>query len=140
MLTQNFLIGIVFYSLLYYLPIYFQTALYKDILTSAALLVPLVIAQAVASALSGQYISRLGRYGEVIWLGYIMWVVGTGLHFLFNRTIPAVGIVFILIVEGFGVGLVFQPSKSSPSSSSSDCPGLPKDMASRTSQHDTLET
>lgn len=112
MLTQNFLIGIVFYSLLYYLPIYYQTARQMDLLTSAALLVPIVIPQAIASALSGQYISRTGRYGEVIWLGYICWVIGTGLHILLDRDIAVVAIVFILIVEGTGVGLVFQPSMS----------------------------
>lgn len=110
MLTQNFLIGIVFYSLLYYLPIYYQSARQMGLLTSAALLIPVVIPQAIASALSGQYISRMNRYGEVIWLGYICWTIATGLHCLFDRTIPIVGIVFILIVEGVGVGLVFQPS------------------------------
>ncbi|KAH8890562.1 MFS general substrate transporter [Thozetella sp. PMI_491] len=110
MLTQNFLIGIVFYSVLYMLPIYFQTAHQLDLLTSAALLVPIVIPQAVASALSGQYISRFKRYGEVLWAGYICWVIGTGLHFLFTQSFPVGAIVPILMVEGAGVGLVFQPT------------------------------
>lgn len=110
MLTQNFLIGIVFYSLLYYLPIYYQTVRQMSLLDSAALIVPLVIAQAIASALSGQYISHFGRYWEVILTGYVCWVIGTSLHCIFSRDIPAVGIVFVLIVEGFGVGLVFQPT------------------------------
>jgi MFS family permease len=111
MLTQNFLIGIVFYSLLYYLPIYYQSARQMDLITSAALILPLVIAQSIASILSGQYISRIGRYGEVIWVGYICWTIGAGLHLLFTKSIPTVAIVFILAVEGVGVGLVFQPSK-----------------------------
>ncbi|KAF1809991.1 MFS general substrate transporter [Eremomyces bilateralis CBS 781.70] len=110
MLTQNFLIGIVFYSVLYYLPIYYQSARQMGLLTSAALLIPIVIPQAIASALSGQYISRMNRYGEVIWLGYICWTIATGLHCLFNRTLPVVAIVFILVIEGVGVGLVFQPT------------------------------
>lgn len=111
MLIQNFLIGIVFYSLLYYLPIYFQTARHESVLTSAALVLPIVIPQAIASALSGQYISRMKRYGEVIWIGYICWVIGTALHCAFSRTFPLAAIVVILIIEGTGVGLVFQPSK-----------------------------
>jgi len=111
MLTQNFLIGIVFYSLLYYLPMYYQSARQMSLLTSAALIIPIVIPQAIASAASGQYISRMKRYGEVIWLGYICWTIGTALQCIFNRTTPIVAIVFILIVEGVGVGLVFQPSK-----------------------------
>jgi uncharacterized membrane protein len=66
MLIQNFLIGIVFYSLVYIFPIYFKTAREMSILVAAALIVPIVMPQAIASALSGQYISRMGRYGEVI--------------------------------------------------------------------------
>lgn len=111
MLVQNFLIGIVFYSLLYFLPIYYQTARQMGLIESAALILPIVIPQAVASALSGQYISRMKRYGEVLWLGYICWTIGTGLHCIFSRTTSVVAIVFILAVEGTGVGLVFQPSK-----------------------------
>ncbi|KAK4446636.1 MFS general substrate transporter [Podospora aff. communis PSN243] len=110
MLIQNFLIGIVFYALVYILPIYFQTAREMSILVSAALIVPIVMPQAIASALSGQYISRMGRYGEVIWTGYILWVIGTGLHIAFSRTFPLAAIIVILVVEGFGVGLVFQPT------------------------------
>jgi MFS family permease len=110
MLAQNLLIGIVFYSLLYYLPIYYQSARQMSITASAALILPLVIAQSIASILSGQYISRMGRYGEVIWLGYACWTLGAGLHLLFSRSSSTVGIVFVLIVEGFGVGLVFQPT------------------------------
>lgn len=111
MLIQNFLIGIVFYSLLYYLPIYYQSARRMSLLTSAAMIIPIVIPQAIASALSGQYISRRKRYGEVLWTGYICWVIGTALHCIFSRTLSVVAIIFILIVEGVGVGLVFQPSK-----------------------------
>ncbi|KAH9897582.1 major facilitator superfamily domain-containing protein [Xylariomycetidae sp. FL2044] len=95
MLTQNFLIGI--------------SARQMDLIASAALILPIVIPQAIASALSGQYISRMGKYGEVIWTGYICWVLGAALHCIFGRSTSAVAIAFILIVEGTGVGLVFQP-------------------------------
>ncbi len=111
MLIQNFLIGIVFFSMLYYLPIYFQTAREMSVLASAALVVPIVMPQAIASALSGQYISRMGRYGEVIWTGYTFWVIGTSLHIAFKRTFPLAAIVVIFMVEGAGIGFVFQPSK-----------------------------
>ncbi|CAK7239595.1 MAG: hypothetical protein STHCBS139747_001026 [Sporothrix thermara] len=111
MLVQNFLIGIVFYSLLYYLPIYFQTARQYGRIASAALVLPIVVPQAVASAASGQYISRRGRYGEVIWLGYGLWTLGTALQCLFaRRGFPIAGVAVVLAVQGCGVGLVFQPT------------------------------
>jgi hypothetical protein len=102
MLAQNFLIGVVFYSLMYYLPIYYQSARGFDLLESAALLIPIVMPQAIASALSGQYISRRKRYGEILWSGFFCWVTAAALHCVFNTSTPITAIVFILVVEGVG--------------------------------------
>jgi MFS family permease len=109
-LIQNFLFGIVYYSHLYYLPIYYQNARQFSPLLSAALTIPFVAAQSFASILSGQYVSRMKRYGEIIWIGYALWFLGTGLILLFNRTTPRWEIVVILVIEGVGVGNVFQPT------------------------------
>lgn len=111
MFVQNFLVGMVYFSMLYYLPIYFQTSRGLSLLSSAALLTAMVLPQAMASAGSGQYISRLGRYGEVIWAGYFLWTLGAGLNILFSRTVNLGTIVAAICLAGIGVGLVFQPSK-----------------------------
>jgi hypothetical protein len=109
-LIQNFLFGIVYYSHLYYLPVYYQNVrLYSPIL-SASLTIPFVAGQSLFSVLSGQYVSRLKRYGEVIWVGYGLWTLGAGLVLLFDRTTPQWQMVIILFVEGVGVGNVFQPT------------------------------
>ncbi|KAK4498724.1 hypothetical protein PRZ48_009234 [Zasmidium cellare] len=109
MLSQNFLFGMAYYSELYYIPLYLENVRGYTPLVSAALTVPLVIAQASISAVSGQYISRMGRYGEVLWSGFAMWVLGAGLMIMFNRGTSIVAIVFINLVTGLGVGNVFQP-------------------------------
>lgn len=109
-LVQNFLLGIVYYSHLYYLPVYYQNACLFSPVRSAALTIPLVAAQALSSIASGQYISRTHRYGEVIWTGYALWTLGAGLVILFSRTTPSYVIILALIVEGAGVGCVFQPT------------------------------
>jgi hypothetical protein len=111
LLSQNFLFGFVYYASLYYLPLYYQTARRWDELESAALVVPIVVGQSVTSVLSGQYISKGRRYGEVLWFGYATWTLAAGLRCLFGRTTPPVAIVFILLLEGAGVGCTFQPSK-----------------------------
>lgn len=98
-----------YYSELYYIPLYLENVRGFTPLVSAALTVPLVIAQASISAVSGQYISRMGRYGEVLWSGFAMWVLGAGLMIMFNRGTSIVAIVFINLVTGLGVGNVFQP-------------------------------
>lgn len=75
MLAQNFLFGAVYQSYLYYLPMYLQNAHRYSPLMSAAIAIAVVGTQAVSSILSGQYISRMKRYGEVIWVGFGMWTL-----------------------------------------------------------------
>jgi MFS family permease len=110
LLLQNFLFGIVYYSQLYYLPLFFQNARRMSPITSAVLLLPITAAQMTLSILSGQYISRRERYGEVIWLGFFLWTIGVGLTCMFDLSTPIAVIVVILFVQGAGVGLIFQPT------------------------------
>jgi predicted MFS family arabinose efflux permease len=109
-LVQNLLFGIVYYSHLYYLPIYYENARKFSPLLSAVLTIPFVAGQSVFSILSGQYVSRTKRYGEIIWSGYVLWTLGCGLVLLFDRSTPKWKIVVFLIIEGAGVGFVFQPT------------------------------
>ena len=72
---QSFLLGAVYQSNLYYLPLYYQNARGWSPIVSAALTCPMVIFQSLASIASGQYISRCRRYGEVIWVGFGLWTL-----------------------------------------------------------------
>jgi MFS family permease len=110
MLLQNVFFGVVYYSQLYYLPLFFQNARRMSPLLSAALLLPITCAQMAASILSGQYISRRERYGEVIWFGFFLWTLGVGLTCIFDLNTPISAIVIILFVQGVGVGFIFQPT------------------------------
>lgn len=89
---------------------YYQNARQWNAWVSAALTIPIVVSQSISSVLSGQYISRTKRYGEVLWAGYVAWTIGAGLRCLFGKTTSPIAIVFILLVEGLGAGLTFQPS------------------------------
>lgn len=86
-LIQNFIFDIVCYSHLYYLPIYYQNTRQFSPLSSAALTIPFVAGQAIFSILSGQYVSRTKRYGEVIWTGFALWTLGDGLILLSSRAL-----------------------------------------------------
>lgn len=74
-LVQSFLLGAVYQSYLYYLPMYFQNARQYSVLDSAAISTSLMVLQAVASISSGQYISQYKRYGEVLWFGFGIWTL-----------------------------------------------------------------
>lgn len=75
LLTQSFLFGAVYQSYLYYVPLYLQNAHQYSVIQSAAIYVALVVCQSVFSIISGQYISRVQRYGEVIWAGFGLWTL-----------------------------------------------------------------
>ncbi|KAL4749966.1 hypothetical protein BDW72DRAFT_176802 [Aspergillus terricola var. indicus] len=107
---QSFLLGAVYQAYLYYLPLYYQNARGWSPIVSAALTSPLVACQSVSSVLSGQYISRYKRYGEVIWFGFGMWTLGAGLTLLFRTTTHPAAIAVIVAITGVGVGCTFQPT------------------------------
>jgi MFS family permease len=98
------------YNYLYSLPLYYQNVRRYTPLKSALMTLPLVLAQSFASIMSGQYISRTKRYGEVIWVGFFLFTLGTSLTTLFTRTIPTYGIILTLITLGYGNGNCFQPT------------------------------
>ena len=110
MLLQSFLLGVCYYSYLYYLPIYYQNVKGYSVLMSAVLLLPLVISQACFSVISGQYISRLNRYGEILWFGFGIWTLGAGLLIHCDRNTTAGMISGFCILIGVGVGFTFQPT------------------------------
>lgn len=72
---QSFLLGAVYQSYLYYLPLYYQNGRGWSAIVSASLTAPMVACQSISSICSGQYISRLKRYGEVIWVGFGCWTL-----------------------------------------------------------------
>jgi MFS family permease len=110
MLIQSFLFGAVYQSYLYYLPLYFQNVRQDSVIVSAAFTACMVTVQSISSISSGQYISRMGRYGEVIWVGFGSWTLGSGLMLYYNRDTHPGLIVIPLIFVGIGVGFIFQPT------------------------------
>lgn len=73
-------------------------------------MVPIVIAQATCSIVSGRYISWRKHYSEVLWSGFLMWTLGSGLSVLFDEDVhPAICVVALVLV-GIGVGFTFQPT------------------------------
>ncbi|OJJ05495.1 hypothetical protein ASPVEDRAFT_86841 [Aspergillus versicolor CBS 583.65] len=107
---QSFLLGAVYQAYLYYLPLYYQNARGWSPIVSAALTAPLVSCQSITSVLSGQYISRQKRYGEVIWFGFGIWTLGAGLMLLFKTTTHPAVIAVIVGIAGIGIGCTFQPT------------------------------
>jgi hypothetical protein len=74
-LIQSFLFGAVYQSYLYYVPLYLQNAHQFGLIKSALIWVPLFAIQSIVSVLSGLYISKFKRYGEILWAGFGLWTL-----------------------------------------------------------------
>jgi MFS family permease len=110
MLGQSFLLGMSYYSYIYFLPLYFQNVRGETPLIAACLQLPLVVAQTIASTAAGFYVSYFGRYLEVIYSGFAIWTLGGGLLVMADRTISLGLVSLYLAIIGIGTGFVFQPT------------------------------
>jgi hypothetical protein len=75
LLIQSFLSGAAYQSNLYFIPLYLQNPRQYGTLQSAGFIAALSFTHATFSVLSGQYISRVHRYGELLWAGYGIWTL-----------------------------------------------------------------
>ena len=110
MMVQSFLVGTVYYTYIYFLPLYFQNVRGMTPLMSAVMQLPLVVIQSIVSTSAGYYISRRNRYIEVIWFGFGIWTLGAGLLILANDTIHLGLVALFLMIVGCGTGCTFQPT------------------------------
>lgn len=110
MMAQSLCLGMAYQSYLYFLPLYFQNVRGKSALISACLQLPLVCSQSMASISGGLYMSKFNRYGELIWLGFGCWTLGSGLFIMSGRDISLGLIALFEIFIGVGTGLTFQPT------------------------------
>ncbi|KAJ5682720.1 hypothetical protein N7462_005885 [Penicillium macrosclerotiorum] len=107
---QSALYNAVWQVDMYFLPIYFQDVRGYSPLRSAALILPLLLMQSVAGVISGPLMTKLARYGPVLYSGMALWTLGAGLKLLFNQTTSIGTYVIVLIIEGAGIGFVLQPA------------------------------
>lgn len=110
LLTQNFFFGIPYYSLLFFIPFYFETVRGLTIIHTSLFILSITITQITFSILAGQIISRVKHYFFVLWFGYLMWMIGVGLFLSFSLTSSDAGCIVSLCCIGIAAGSTFQTS------------------------------
>lgn len=108
-LVHFFITGIVYWSDIYYLPLYYQNVRGYSPLMSGVMILPLVVAFSIGSSTSGIIISRVGKCNGVLRMGYILWAAGAGGRIALHRTSHIAVMVVVQIIEGIGIGFCFQP-------------------------------
>ena len=99
--------GMVLWCLLYYLPLYYEAVkAYNPIIVGIAVF-PETFTVAPASVLVGFAVSITGRFRWAIWSGWSLTVLGMGLLYLLGPETSVPAFVFLNLVPGLGMGLLF---------------------------------
>ncbi|RMZ85099.1 hypothetical protein DV738_g70, partial [Chaetothyriales sp. CBS 135597] len=99
--------GILLWCLLYYQPLYYEAVKgYKPVIAGIALF-PSTFTVAPIAVISGFSITKLNRYRWCIYAGWAMTTLGCGLLVLLDVDTTIAQFIFINIVPGIGLGLLF---------------------------------
>jgi hypothetical protein len=75
-------------------------------------MLPVIITASVSSIGAGFFMARVGRYLPLVVAGLAVASLATGLRCTFDRATGLGPIVGILLMEGIGIALTLQPSRS----------------------------
>jgi EmrB/QacA subfamily drug resistance transporter len=106
--AMGFIVGLALFGAITYLPLYLQVVKGRSPTNSGLTLVPLMGGLLVTSILSGQLISRYGRYKPFPILGT---AIITGAVFLLSRLTvhtPMWKTIAAMVILGLGLGMVMQ--------------------------------
>jgi predicted MFS family arabinose efflux permease len=101
-----FFLGMGLFGMFLYLPLYLQAVLGMSAAASGSLFTPLVFAMIGASVVSGQIVSRTGRYKVIAVLGALGSASGMMMLALLGADATTSAIVFDLVIVGLGFGCV----------------------------------
>ncbi|KAL8649797.1 MAG: hypothetical protein Q9210_004187 [Variospora velana] len=99
--------GMILWSLLYYLPLYYEAVKGFSPIISGIALFPETFTVAPTCVVVGILITVTGRYRWAIWSGWVLTVLGTGLLYKLDVNVSTVGWVFLNLVGGLGMGMLF---------------------------------
>ena len=99
--------GMILWSLLYYLPLYYEAVKGESPIMSGVSLFPQTFTVAPASVVVGILVSITGRYRWAIWSGWVLTTAGAGILYLLDVNTSTVEWIFLNLVSGLGTGMLF---------------------------------
>ncbi|KIK56164.1 hypothetical protein GYMLUDRAFT_47377 [Collybiopsis luxurians FD-317 M1] len=103
-----FINGFVFFSLLFYLPQFFQVLLGYSPTRSGIFLIPLLVSLIFSAVTTGIWFSRTGKYRFIVYSGFGLLSIGCGCMTLFNAHTNRAVMVVLMIIAGLGSGATMQ--------------------------------
>ena len=103
-----FFLGGAFFSLLYYIPVYFQVISNVSAAESGIRNLALIIAVSICTILSGGLISKFGHFVPLLIAGGVFTTIGSGLIFTLGLNSPSSMWIGYQVLAGIGIGLCIQ--------------------------------
>jgi MFS family permease len=104
---QDFIHGLVIWSSLYYMPLYFQAVKGSTAIMSGVDIFPATFTVAPSAIVVAAVIGKTGKYRWAVWLGWTCATIGYGIMHLLDVNTSTVAWVFITLVAGFGTGVLY---------------------------------
>ncbi|WWC69847.1 uncharacterized protein I206_103790 [Kwoniella pini CBS 10737] len=108
LLVQTWLVGMVYYGGIFFVPLYLQNVQDYSPILSAALLLPLVLGQVLTTTISGYVVKFTNRTWASFFVGFVLWTAGQGAQLCFGKSTTKGVIIGCLILQGFGIGSTIQ--------------------------------
>ena len=99
--------GMILWCVLYYMPLYYEAVKGETPIISGISLFPATFTVAPAAMATGFAVTKTGRYRWAIWSGWVLTTLGTGILYLLDVNTTTVQWVFINLVSGLGMGILF---------------------------------
>ncbi|MEA5363773.1 MDR family MFS transporter [Amycolatopsis sp., V23-08] len=106
--VASFLVGVAMFGGTVFLSQYFQLALGKSPTVAGLMSLPMIFGLLVSSTVSGQLISRTGKWKAHLVLGAILLAAGLGLLGTIDAHTSVLMLSLFMVVLGVGVGMLMQ--------------------------------
>lgn len=99
--------GMILYTLLFYVPLFFQAVFLETPLQSAISMLPLCCIVMAFTGIAAWAVNYLRRYRLEIWLGWVLLAVGVGLFSLWDCHSSLAEMASFQVIAGIGLGTLF---------------------------------
>ncbi|EAS35857.3 uncharacterized protein CIMG_01211 [Coccidioides immitis RS] len=118
-LLGAFLHGLVLYTVVFYVPIYFEGSLGLEPISGAITALPLSVGVSISAVATAFAIEYIRRYTWAAWSGWLLSTVGMGLFILYDSHTSVPDRVGLQVVAALGLGILF-PGLGIPVQAASD--------------------
>ena len=105
--TGTVIHGMILWCLLYYEPLYYETVKGYTPIVAGISIFPETFTVAPVSVIAGIVVTITGRYRWALWSGWVLTTLGIGILYLLDLDTTIAAWVFLNLVPGIGMGLLF---------------------------------